>query len=143
MNITELPTYIPLKEAAEKYGIPLDTLSQAVNEGLIEAAQIGESIVIADEDAAIIAAQVSNEKIDDELVSIYEAAKRLNIRPGTAYQWYKQGWLPAKGRGSRRAILVSMERARSLCDLKSQKGQQGKRLIPRSKESDSLSKSLS
>jgi len=127
MSLADLPTYLPLEEAAKKYDIPLESLIQAVEDNIIKAIQVDEVIAVADEDIAIVAAQVEG----DELVSINEAARRLDLHSGTVYQWHKQGWLPALAAGSRRAKLISWKRAQALGRLHKRTGQRGSRLIPR------------
>ena len=131
-NPVTLPTYIPLPEATARYGLSEAALRRAVETGIIRAVRLlGEGIAVADEDVAIVAAQQEAGKEGDELVSISEAARRLNVHSGSVWLWYKNGWLPEAGRGPHRAILVSFKRARALASLKKQRGKRGRRLIPK------------
>ena len=87
---------------------------------------------MADEDVAVVAAQVQAEDEGDELVSISEAGRRLGLNSRIVYQWYKNRWLKEKGRGSNRVIFVSWKQAQSLDKLRVMRGgMRGRRLIPR------------
>ncbi len=133
--VATLPTYIPFREAAARYGLSEATLRLAVEKGIIRAVRLlGEEIAVADEDVAVIAAQQEAREEGDELVSISEAARRLGINSGIVWWWYKHGWLPALGRGPNRAIFVSFKRAKELASLREKRGKRGRRLIPKKKE---------
>ena len=133
--VATLPTYISLREAAARYGLSEAALRRGVETGIIRAVRLlGEGIAVADEDVAVVAAQQEAGKEGDELVSISEAARKLGISSSIVWEWYNKGWLPAKGRGARRAILVSFSRAQKLADLRKANGRRGRRLIPRNKD---------
>ena len=134
MNDANLPTYIPLKEAAKKYNLTTEGLLQAIDEEFIEAAKIGDAIVVADKDVMMVAAQMSVRDKDDELVSLSEAARRLDIQMRTISRWEDYGWLPVIALGPRRAKLVSWKQAKALGDLHKRNSQRGSRLIPHDKE---------
>ena len=129
-----LEIYILLEDAAKKYGLSAKVLTHAVEIGIIRAVRVNGGIAVAEEDVAVVAAQARAEKEGDELVSLNEAARRLGVRPSTVWQWYSNGWLPAQGRGSNRAILVSFHRAQALAGLWRKRGKRGRRLIPRGME---------
>lgn len=131
-----LPTYVPLAEAAVHYQVPAETLTRAIESGMIRAVQTPEGgILVADEDTAVIAAQAQAQSAGDELVSISEAGKKLNIPQSVIWRWHSYGWLPQISTGSRNAKLVSWQRARALANLYHEHTKRGSRLIPRDKES--------
>ena len=143
-NPVTLPTYIPLPEATARYGLSEAALRRAVETGIIRAVRLlGEGIAVADEDVAIVAAQQEAGKEGDELVSISEAARRLNIPSGTISRWVAYGWLPCVATGARRAKLVSWQRAQALARLKRERGKRGSRLVPRGKEVSVLLQDIS
>ena len=153
MERSKLPTYIPLEEAAERYGIPDALLAFAIETDIIRAVNTPEGIMVAEDDVgkliqrlrskrgkklmenAANIAKILQEDEDDredlELVSISEASRRLGMESSNLWNWYRKGWLPALGRGPRRAILVSFRRAQALALLRKKLGQRGRRLIPR------------
>ena len=135
MNTENAPLYLPLEEAAEKYALAVGFLLQAIEEGLVQAARIEDVIVVADEDAAIIAAQVTGaDADDDELVSINEAARRLGIQMRTVSRWQTYGWLPVIATGSRNAKLVSWQHTQAVAALYKSRSRRGSRLIPKDKD---------
>ncbi len=136
-TITGLPTYIPLREAAIRCGVSETVLRRAVNDGIIRSVRLtGGKIAVADEDAAIVAAQIEAIADGDELVSLSQAARKLQIDSSTVWWWYKHGWLEKRGSGPRNAILFSWKEAKKLHQLYHQRrgGQRGRRLIPRNME---------
>ncbi len=137
-TVATLPTYIPLAEAARRYGLSGAALRRAVENGIIRAVRLlGEGIAVADEDVAVMAAQQEARGEGDELVSLNEAARRLGIDSSTVWWWYKHGWLEKKGAGARNAVMVSWKRVQGLHKLYQKRGgQRGRRLIPRGMEVD-------
>lgn len=131
MGATGLPIYIPLEEAAEKYKLSIETLTQAIKSNVVKAIRVGQTIAISDDDIIVVAAKVEAQAQGDELVSINEAARRLNIDPRIVSRWREYGWLPRLASGPRRAILVSWKRAKDLGKLYAETSQQGNPLIPR------------
>ena len=154
MERSKLPTYIPSEEAVQRYGIPRALLAFAIETDIIRAVNTPEGIMVAETDVGKLARKLrdnqgqegltenaasigkilqeggNNEKHLD-LVSISEASRRLGIESANVWNWYRKGWLPALGRGPRRAILVSFRRAQALALLRKKLGQRGRRLIPR------------
>lgn len=67
---TELPTYISISEAVEKYAVDRRKLTQLVNSGRVRAARVDGGVIVAEEDVnAISTLDLPN------YVSISEAAK--------------------------------------------------------------------
>ena len=131
-----LPTYIPLHKAVVRYDLSETVLRRAVDNGIIRAVRLmGGKVAVADEDVAVMKARQYALTNGDELVSLSEAARRLEIDSATVWRWYNHGWLPKEGSGPRRAIFVSWNRAQQLHELyKRRGGIKGRRLIPRQKE---------
>jgi len=86
----------------------------------------------------IVAAQVSIREKDDELVSLSEAARRLDLPASTVLRWEVYGWLPVIASGERRAKLVSWKRVEALGDLHKKRSQRGSRLIPRDQDTSNI-----
>ncbi len=124
----ELPTYITVEEAARRYRIPEDTLTKMVEDGKIRAVKVNGGVAVAVEAVTMLA--VKSEE-GDELVSIREASRRLNVPPGVISRWHKYGWLSVRGSGPNRMILISMCQAEKLAALREQQGKRGRRLIPK------------
>ncbi|MEA3396167.1 MAG: hypothetical protein U9R05_01735 [Chloroflexota bacterium] len=70
MSPENLPTYISLNQAATRYNVNVAMLRRAVEAGIMRAVKINEEVIVADEDVAVVAAQVKAKDKGDELVSI-------------------------------------------------------------------------
>ena len=129
---TELPTYILLEEAARRYRINREVLTNFVESGKIKAVQIDGRVAVADMDIAVVAAQMQASDDGDELVSLNEAARRLGVHSSYLSHWVDYGWLKVESYGPRRAKLVSFKKAEALAKLHKSRGYyRGSRLIPR------------
>lgn len=133
MAPSDLPEYLPLNCASREYAIPLEVLERAVEDGMITAALLNDQVLVLGADVVVIAAQVLKATPDDELVSLNEAARRLEINSSVVCKWEAYGWLPVIATGSRNAKLVSWERVKALGTLHRRQGRRGSRLIPRDK----------
>jgi predicted DNA-binding transcriptional regulator AlpA len=137
MGLSDLPKFVPLEEAANRYEVDPQALHQAVKDSAIRAVRLDEEILVDDRDVIVVAVQTqtSNQnQTEDELISINEAAKRLKIKSSTVWQWQERGWLPLLGTGKRRAKLVSWTQAQALGHLRESHGKPGSRLIPKAKD---------
>lgn len=133
MNLSDLPEYLPLEQAAKLYRIDPDLLHRAVEAGAVEAGEAGEQIIVALADVVLVAAQVCTAQ-DDELVSLNEASRRLKISSQVVCLWHRYGWLPTLATGPRNAKLISWSRAQEFGKLYHERRQLGSRLIPRDKD---------
>jgi len=135
----KLISYLPLAQAAARYKISVESLQRAIDAGIIRAVTIDDIVIaVAEQDVAIVVAQVQAANDGDELVSINEAARRLQLNAGVVWNWYHAGWLKEQGRIANRT-LVSLQQAQALALLKEKWGAQGRRLIPKEMElSDAL-----
>ncbi len=134
MELQNVPEYLPLEQAAQQYAVMPEVLCQAVTEGIVQAVQAGDQVLVLVDDVQLLAVQVQPPDENDELVSISEVARRLKISPGTVFQWYQYGWLPQMATGPRSARLVSWTRAQALGRLHQERSLSGQRLIPRAKD---------
>ncbi len=138
MVTANLPRYLTLADAAEQFALGGAVLEQAIRDDTVGAIRLDGEVLVAEVDVALLAAQMQAEREGDELVSFNEAARRLNVNSGILSLWHKNGWLPEQGRGARRAILVSFNRAKALAGLREKQGQQGRRLLPRGADADQV-----
>lgn len=139
-NLKEHPTYVSLDEAVQRYRISAKALLKAIEDGSVKAVKMreGTSTVLAVEIKSVqeFAKQFQQnpspfEKKSD-LISINEAARRLNLNPGIVYNWYKRGYLLPQGRGKNRIIFISFRQAQALAKLRQRQGnRRGRRLIPK------------
>jgi predicted site-specific integrase-resolvase len=138
MGLSDLPEFIPLDEAAKRHQLSPQVLDQAVVDGTIRVVRIDGDILVDKKDVTTMIAEIQAQDQGDELVSLSEAARRLEVSSATVMRWCEHGWLPVKGTGSRRAKLVSWSSARNLGRMYEERGGQGIRLIPRGKDLSSF-----
>jgi hypothetical protein len=100
MTILALPTYLPIPEAARKYGLDEARIVAEVEHGRIKAAMIGDTLVIAEDDARQEARPLRKEdlpeyqkfsNLDGIGIGIGEASEKYNIGFATVFRWFKKG----------------------------------------------------
>ncbi|MGD1996984.1 MAG: hypothetical protein PVH62_09460, partial [Anaerolineae bacterium] len=82
MTTLNLPTYIPLREAADRYRLGHRALTRLVESGRIRAVEINGDVAVAEEDVNIVyrlqAIQV-DESLQGEPIRATEAAERYGV----------------------------------------------------------------
>ena len=97
--VQKVPTYIPLADAAQKYGIPEKTLTQLIETGKIEAVQLssGELLVTAD----IISPPQTKEQLVTEKyshlsgqrITVSDAAEKYSVDRRNLLNWKSKGYI--------------------------------------------------
>ena len=95
----KVPTYIPLVDAAQKYGISEEALTQLIEAGKIEAVQLpsGELLVAADNGSLpktkeeIIEEKFSN--LQGHPITISEAAEKYHVPRSTIEKWIEREYI--------------------------------------------------
>ncbi len=126
----ELPVYLRLEDAAQQYHLDPQILRQAIANATLDAARVESQLWVDQSQVAVIAAQVQAEEAADELVTLNEAARRLNVPSITIVRWLEHGWLQVLATGSRKSKLVSWSRARELGRLYQERERKWERLTP-------------
>jgi len=111
----KLQTYIPLSEAAKRYGLDSVALTQAVESGKIKAVKVNGGIAVAEEDIKRAGgrrdelwAQVAH--LDGMPVALEEACRRYKFGQASVYNWIGQGYVRVleesrgRGRGHKRIL---------------------------------------
>ena len=105
-----VPTYIPLKYAARKYGIPEKTLLERVKSGSIASAQRpdGELLVAENNvDPSLNIKRDDFEHLRGQKISMSEASRKYQIAHANFSRWTKAGYIKVLERGWK----VSMDEA--------------------------------
>ena len=88
----ELPHYIPLDQAAKRYPISRDALTQAVETGRMRAVRVNGFVAVAEEDMKILAVE-----LDESLVGVpiraTEAAKKYEVNNQNLNRWVDAGYI--------------------------------------------------
>ena len=112
----ELPTYIPLGEAAAKYRLDRQSLTQAIEDGIIRAVRINGGVAVANEDVAVVNKRNSLWKrvkhLDGNPISMSEACERYpEINFASLSRWVQQGHIRTisgqRGGGRGRKLLLN------------------------------------
>lgn len=109
-----IPTYLPLADAAKKFGMSRKALTQMIQTGKIEAVQLpsGELLVAAKDNGKngqnwkakeeIIAEEFAHLRVKP--ITVTEAAENYGLHRDTVLEWTKKGYITSLkqgGRGSR------------------------------------------
>jgi hypothetical protein len=95
-----IPTYLPLADAAKKFGMSRKVLTQMIQTGKIEAVQLpsGELLVAAEDNGSkpvskqeIIAEKFSN--LSGQTINAYAAQKEYGIRYQNFIKWARSGYI--------------------------------------------------
>ena len=114
-----LPVFIPLSEAARKYGLEEAHLRQMVERGKIRAAMVAGEMVVSEEQVKERAEKENGtgKKKEDLLeyqkhahlqgvgIGIAEAARKYDIPTTTLFQWVQRGVISRIGREGQKVLL--------------------------------------
>ena len=140
-----LPVFIPLSEAARKYGLDEDYLRQMVERGKIRAAMVAGEMVVSEEEVRGEAIEVKALRkedlpewkqfahLNDKGIGLSEAAGKYRVNIPTIYRWYKSGFIKEIGRktvrGGTKILLNEADVAYCVFVYQSSRWSQGKRVF--------------
>ena len=104
MTVIDLPTYIPLKEAAERYRLGRGALTSLVESGRIRAVQVNGGVAVAEEDVDIATIRV-DESLRGCPIRVTEAAERYGVSQTTLSTWAGKGLIHIIERRPRLLLL--------------------------------------
>ncbi len=141
-----LPTFLPLSEAARKYGLDETRLRQLIEAGKIRAGTVTGEVVVSEEEVRSEAIQEKGLRKEDlpeyqihahlrgHSIGFTEALGRYNINLSTLYRWYKKGFIREtkreKGLGGEKIFLDEADVAYCV-EVYRRRGGQGKRVFNR------------
>ena len=99
MVTDNLPTYIPLEEAIQRYRLPRETLTAAIEAGIIRAVQTPEGVMVAEADVAVPKKE-NFKHLKGKKLTIHQAHQMYGISVPTLRSWVRQGMLYVYQRGS-------------------------------------------
>lgn len=122
----QLETYIPLKEASRKYGVPVKALTRLVQDGIIKLArtQEGDSVITVptvdnDTAARIILEEIRPEQyehLQGKRIRLAEAARENELDHPNLLNWVKQEYIQVLDRGTLRLEIDAAD-ARYVSDI--------------------------
>ncbi len=102
---SRIPTVLPLPDAASKYGLSEQALTQLIEAGKIEAVQLpsGEILVTAENDRANTKDEIISERfahLKGKLIRLSDAARKYEISTTNLARWAKSGYIEVLKRES-------------------------------------------
>ncbi|GAP07516.1 protein containing helix-turn-helix domain [Anaerolinea thermolimosa] len=124
-----LPTFIPLSEAARKYGLDEARLRALVEKGKIRAGVIAGEMVVSEDEVKKRAEQERGSgarkedlpeyqqfsSLSNSYLGINEASKKYRIPYTTLYQWIRRGFISVKGKAGQKVLISEQDVA--FCEL--------------------------
>ena len=135
-----LPVFIPLSEAARKYGLDEDYLRQMVERGKIRAAMVaGEMVVSEDEVREVVVTRKEDlpeykkhQHLRGMGISLPNASEKYGLNPSTIYRWFKKGIISEVSReidlGGERILYDEADIA-YCAEIYRRKGKQGRKIF--------------
>lgn len=85
----ELPSYVTLDEAARRYRISRETLTQMIESGKIRAVKVDGRVAVAECD--VLAVSEPDPELRGRPIRVSKAAEKYNIPHGTLVRWARGG----------------------------------------------------
>jgi len=141
MSPDNLPTYIPLNQAATRYGVNVAMLHRAVESGIMQAVRTPEGkILVESEDVRMITERNTLwdrvKHLDGNSIGLEEACRKYRLSTTSVYRWIGQGYVRVLsdqrggGRGRKRTLNEADVAYASLV-AETRGRQQGKRIFTR------------
>jgi len=112
---TQVETYIPVKDAARKYGVPVEALTRLVQDGIIKLARTeeGDSVITVSTVDNTTAARIILEEIHPEQyehlrgegIRLMEASRKYSVADQNLYRWAGRRYIHVLGQGFQRLEL--------------------------------------
>jgi predicted site-specific integrase-resolvase len=122
--MAELEKFIPLKDAAQKYGLQMHVLTDLVEKGKLRALRINHMVIVAEGEVfELVKATNGNgkkyAKLEGKPIRLTRAADKYQISPAALSGWTKRGYIRAVERGPKLLLLneADVARAKDLAEL--------------------------
>ncbi len=124
-----LPTFLPLPEAARKYGLDEARLRQLIERGKIRAGVVAGEMVVSEDEVKKRAEKEQDSGVRKEdlpeyqqfsylsnsYLGINEASKKYRIPYTTLYRWIRRGFISVKGQAGQKVLISEQDVA--FCEL--------------------------
>ncbi len=109
-----LPTYLPIQEAARKYGLDEARIRTLINDGIIKAAMIGETIVVAESEVQQQGKALRKEDLPEWKkhahlkgyeIGVGEGARKYDIPVSTLHRWAMKNIVKIVRREGQKVLL--------------------------------------
>jgi transposase-like protein len=135
-----LPTFVPISEAAHKYGLDEDNLRSLIQAGKIRAGVIMGEVVVSEEEVRSEAIEVKGLRKEDlpeykkhahlkgQIIWIREAERQYGIPADTLSEWYRKGYIRKLGNEGKKILLDEADVA-YCSEIYKKSGKQGRILF--------------
>jgi len=132
-----LPTYLPIRAAAKKYGVSVARIRSLITDGTIRAAMMEKTLVISESDVQATA-QTREDTPEWETefnqykgvgISIGVASRSFGVQHSTISRWVKSGLIKRLGKDKNRVLIDKADVAYCSKIHKERKSKQGRRLF--------------
>ncbi len=133
-----LPTYLPLPEAARKYGLDESRIRALVESGTIKAAMVGDTVVVQESEVQNSGKPLRKEDLPEwkkhahlkgTPIWISEAERKYNIPNPTIWRWMKSGIIARLGMDGNKTLIDEVDVAYCAEIYHSRNAKQGRRLF--------------
>jgi excisionase family DNA binding protein len=107
-----LPTFLPLPEAARKYGVSEARLKTMIDNGKIRAAMIGEEFVVSEEEVQSASLRKEDtleykkfEHLKGHAIWLSEAERKYGVRNQTIFGWVQRGFIQKLGKEGNKVLI--------------------------------------
>lgn len=138
--MTPIPTFLPLPEAARKYGLDETRIRSLIESGTIKAAMIGETIVVSESDAQGAGKPLRKEDLPEwkkhahlkgAEIGVGEGARKYDIPVSTLHRWAIKSIVKIVGREGQKVLLDEADVAYA-AEVYRERGGQGRWLFDES-----------
>jgi len=135
MTLEAIPVYMPLEEAAEKYGYALAELKRLARSGKISAAVLPDGDMVVSEDS--VKKKLRKEDLleykkfadlANETTWVMKASRDYDIPQPTISRWIKSGYIKKMGKEGTKTLLNAQDVA-YCAEIYKIRGGQGKRVF--------------
>ena len=133
-----LPTYIPLPEAARKYGLDESRIRALVESGTIKAAMVGDTVVVQESEVQNSGKPLRKEDLPEwkkhahlkgAPIWVSEASRKYDIPHPTISRWVRAGIIKQMGMDGNKTLLDEADMAYCAEIYHSRDTRQGRRLF--------------
>ena len=135
MPLPSIPTYIPIKDAAAKYGYALSDLKRLAQSGKIKAVQLPDGDMIVSENSVKektrkedLPEYKKHAKLANETTWVSKAARDYDLPHSTISRWTQLGHIKQMGKQGNKTLLSAQDMA-YCAEIYQTRGGQGKRIF--------------
>ena len=122
--MAELEKFIPLEDAAQKYGLQMHVLADLIDRGKLRAVRINHTVAVAEGGVFEFVKETNGNgkkyaKLEGKPIRLTRAANKYQISPAALSDWTKRGYIRTVERGPKLLLLneADVARAKDLAEL--------------------------